>query len=384
MKTVLIGWELGAGRGHAERLVPIVTAYRAKGWKVIAALRDARLGADVLGPHQSASKGGHLTIMRAPIFSHTGMERGPVHSLAEILAKTGFDKPALVRPLIAGWEAILTRCRPDLAISDSAPSLNIVARGRIPLIVIGNGWTVPPDIDPPAIFVPAPKNSHPSRVAADAVLSVMRAAVSNVTPVAFFSDLLRGDVNFVCSLGETDPYRHCRTERLYWPFEIAAPAAVPPDERFGGLIYLPKNHQARSVIEQQAAHLGMRFDAFFNEGQERVSPNLFVHDRPMDFASVIPRKRVVVHHGGLGTAIWCMVNQVPQIIFPGDLEKLLIAKGIVEGGFGIAMPPGTTGPDFTAAVGAASTLEVPKFRSHRMATLSPDVSIEALISVGSG
>jgi rhamnosyltransferase subunit B len=259
VRTVLIGWELGAGRGHAERLVPIVEAYRTNGWKVVAALRDARLGADVLGPHQSAIRNGHLTIIRAPIFSHTEIERGPVNSLAEILAKTGFSKPGLVRPLVAGWDAILARYRPNVVVSDSAPSLNIVARGRVPLIVIGNGWTIPPDITPPPALIAAPEGSQSLRDAADAVLSAMRTAVSNDTGISRFSDLLRGDHNIVCSLDETDPYHRQRTDRLHWPFEIGAPAVVPPQERSGGLIYLPKNHPARPLMVI-GPHRVVRFD----------------------------------------------------------------------------------------------------------------------------
>lgn len=380
MRTVLIGWELGAGRGHAERLVPVIAAYRAKGWNVIAALRDARLGADVLGPHQSAIRDGHLTIIRAPIFSHTQVEGGPVHSLPEILAKTGFDNPELVRPLIAGWEAILGRYLPDQVISDCAPSLNIAARRRVPLIVIGNGWTIPPGIDPPPTFAPEPMGGNAVRDAADAVLLAMRSAILPDTPVKRFSDLLRGDLNVVCSLDETDPYRSQRRERLYWPFEIAAPAMASVDGRSGGLIYLPKKHPARAGVERQAARLNMRFDAFFNDGEQRRSSNMIVHGQPIDFKNFIPQQRVVIHHGGLGTAIWCMANQVPQIILPADLEKLFIARGVVEGRFGLALSPGAVEKDLAAAVNAASALPVPQFNAERMATLSPEASIETLIS----
>lgn len=377
---MLIGWELGAGRGHAERLVPVIAAYRAKGWNVIAALRDARLGAEVLRPHQPAVGEGHLTIIRAPIFSHTQIERGPVHSLPEILAKTGFDKSDLVLPLIAGWEAILRRYRPDLVISDCAPSLNIATRGRVPLIVIGNGWTIPPDIDPPPAFVALSEGNRSVHDAANAVLSAMSAVVSDSAVVSCFADLLRGDLNIVCSLDETDPYRSRRTEPLHWPFEIAAPTTAPVDGRSGGLIYLPKNHPARVGVVRQAAHLNLPFEAFFNDVEQVASPNMIVHGKPIDFESIIPQKRVVIHHGGLGTAVWCMANQVPQVILPVDLEKFLIARGVVEGGFGLALSPGAAEKDLSAVINAALELAVPHFKAERMATLSPCASIETLIS----
>ena len=41
--TLLVGWELGGGRGHVEHLVPVVNAWLDQGWRVTVALRDAPL-----------------------------------------------------------------------------------------------------------------------------------------------------------------------------------------------------------------------------------------------------------------------------------------------------------------------------------------------------
>ncbi len=380
MRTVLIGWELGAGRGHAERLVPIVASYRARGWHVVAALRDARLGANVLGPHQSEIRNGKLTITRAPIFSHFEVEGGPVHSLAEILVKTGFGKRDLVEPLVRAWEAILHRHQPDVVISDSAPSLNVVARGRMPLIVIGNGWTIPPDTDPPATFLRVTDGGLSIRNAADAVLSAMNAAAPGDNPAQRFSQLLRGDLNIVCSLGETDPYYEQRREKLYWPFEISEPRTMSVGRRSGVLVYLPRDHLARPLVEKQAVNWSEQLDAFFNDGVERISGNIRIHGQPLNFENIIPQKRVVIHHGGLGTAIWCIVNRIPQIILPDDLEKQLVAMGVSAGGFGISLSYEEARDHIGARINVISNIIVPQFDSAKMVTLSSLDSIEALIS----
>ncbi|MFT4025922.1 MAG: hypothetical protein QM676_03855 [Novosphingobium sp.] len=75
-----------------------------------------------------------------------------------------------------------------------------------------------------------------------------------------------------------------------------------------------------------------------------------------------------------------MANQVPQLIFPADLEKLLIARGIVEHRFGISAGAHVAGMDLRRAVSAASALEVPRFNLDRMATLSPEASLDVLLS----
>lgn len=380
MKTVLIGWELGAGRGHVERLVPIVSAYRARGWRVIAALRDAQLGADILGPSQRRDENSSLTIVRAPIFSHTDIDSGPVNSIAEILAKTGFSRPEFVRPLLANWDAMLARYQPDIVISDCAPSLNTVARGKVPLTVIGNGWTLPPDSDLPLALTVEQGGEGAIRDAGEAVLTAMYAASPFSPEVQRFTDLLRGDHNLACTLAEIDPYRAIRDELLYWPFEISAPTARMEQSRSGGLIYLPKRHPARGLVEREAGRLNMQFDAYFNGPPMCRSRSVAVHVHPIDFGKVIHSRQLVIHHGGLGTTTWCMANRVPQLIFPHDLEKMLIAKGVVEGGYGYAISSQAANLNFKAAVEATINLTVPEFDIGRMATLSPEASIDAITS----
>src|SRR3546814_14121331 len=34
--------------------------------------------------------------------------------------------------------------RPDVVVGDFSPTLNLAARGRVPSIVVGNGYTIPP------------------------------------------------------------------------------------------------------------------------------------------------------------------------------------------------------------------------------------------------
>jgi hypothetical protein len=195
-----------------------------------------------------------------------------------------------------------------------------------------------------------------------------------------FTDLLRGDFNMVCTLDEIDPYRRRRDEPLCWPFEIPETVAPTHAMRSGGLAYLPKEHPTRALVERELAGLDVRFEAYFNDQALNPSSNLVIRGRPIDFATSISGKQVLVHHGGLGTAIWCIANRVPQLIFPNDLEKMLIAKGIVECGFGYAANAQTEQLDFKAAITATSSLIVPQFATDRMATLSPQASIDAIMA----
>jgi len=54
------------------------------------------------------------------------------------------------RARLSAWEHLISLHR--AIISDMAPSLYLAASGRLPAIVIGNGWTIPPVTERPAIY----------------------------------------------------------------------------------------------------------------------------------------------------------------------------------------------------------------------------------------
>lgn len=321
-RTLLIGWELGAGRGHVERLVPVVRAYLEQGWKVVAALRDVPLGnacfAELRDRHDSAC----LHVVQAPRFRNRRFPAEPLVSLPQIYCYMGFDDPEMVGPLVKQWEVLLRHFRPNAVLSDTSPTLNLAVRGRLPLSVIGNGWTLPPDSEEMPFLKPVPEGvTFPDSEAS--VVACVAAAVGKDRAPERFCDLLRGNSNILCVIPELDPYREQRTDCYYWSPEMPTPAPVDPVKRRGGLIYLPADHPARASITEACAKSNVAFKAYFGGAGVGQFGNLAVYDRPIDFIREVPRSQVVIHHGGLGTVMWAMVNGVPQWGCGADLEKRL-------------------------------------------------------------
>ena len=120
---------------------------------------------------------------------------------------------------------------------------------------------------------------------------------------------------------ELDPYRDHRTDAYLWSPEMPTPRPVSPGERFGGLVYFPANHPARPSVAEACTNSNIAFRAYF--GGEGVGQfgNLTVLAEPIDFAREVPLSKVVIHHGGLGTAMWAMVNGVSQWGCAEDFEK---------------------------------------------------------------
>jgi rhamnosyltransferase subunit B len=86
----------------------------------------------------------HPALAIAPVVK---TERGvpeptTTHTLADVLARQGFDDAKALFAAAERWHLLLEKIKPDLVISDFSPTLNLVARGRPPLVVIGNGFTV--------------------------------------------------------------------------------------------------------------------------------------------------------------------------------------------------------------------------------------------------
>ena len=264
-----------------------------------------------------------LEVVQAPRFLNRRFPAVRLVSLAQIYCYMGFDDPQMVGALVSEWEQCLRLYAPDIILSDASPSLNLAARKRVPIVVIGNGWTIPPDQDRVPLLRP-PGEGVEVEDYEERIVSCARQVVGNDRAPDRFCDLLRGDWNALCVIPELDPYRDCRTDPYYWSPEMPAPRPVDPAERRGGLVYLPANHPARASITNACAKSNIAFRAYFGGAGAGQFGNLAVYDRPIDFIREVPRSQVVIHHGGLGTAMWAMVNGVPQWGSGADLEKSII------------------------------------------------------------
>lgn len=381
MPSVLIGWELGAGSGHIQRLIPIVGAYLQEGWTVVAAVRDVRMASERFGQFRTALDAGHLTVIQAPIFLHRSSVTGPVSSLAEIFAQIGFADAQLLRPVVRAWEQLISRIRPAVILSDASPSLNITANGRVPVMAIGNGWTIPPDLPelPALIGGYALKTiSHASAQILEAVEHVSRRGITH------FTALLRGAENFVCTFEALDPYQPYRREPYYWSPEIERPSEIPVSDpeskRETALIYLPKGHPAVLAVIKGAAMTPLLQRAYFGGDDPPAVGNLQVSRTPIDFRSAMPGSQLIIHHGGLGTALLGLVHRVPQLICCADLEKILIARGIAASGAGLYLHLPISLQQMVRAIRQTALIVPPPPDYSNLASRSPQQTLDAILA----
>lgn len=343
MRTVLLTYEFGAGLGHLNRLIAV--AQRLESCRLVFALPDLALGVPLV--RRTFGEGAEIVqgvVWAAPTDPES--RQVPTHTFADVIALFGFADAARLEALTARAAALLDAVKPDLVISDFAPTLRLASAGRVPTVVVGNGYTIPPGgrLLPPmrpweTVVGPA------SRAQEGRLLTAVNAvrARRQGTAVDFFADLFQGEHSFPCTIAEFDPYGTARTEPVVWPFNVPViPEGPPVAERRGpaAFCYFQSNHPALAPTLAAAGNLGVRAEVYV-QGLDpqavaaRCARNVGVHRKPADFAVALPGTRVLVHHAGLGTAYAGVLAGTPQLVIPHNLEHAITARGLERFGSGL-------------------------------------------------
>ena len=363
-----------------RRMVPIVAGYLAQGWNVTVAARHVPHAKEALSSFHSTDD--RVSVVQAPIFLHHAPAAGKaLVSLADIFAHIGFADPALCRPVVRAWRRLLQRTAPHVVLSDFAPSLNVAVAGDCPVIAIGNGWTIPPQGDLPTFL--GKWNDSGTREACGRIVDALRAASDGKWLPSSFTQLLRGDETFLCTFPQLDPYRQNRDKEHYWPIEMPAPQGHRT-VRDMGVLYLPSDHPMLSPVQAVAERLPWPIHAYAGSADHASQGRLHFSKQPLDLPGVLPSARVALHHGGLGMANWCLIHRVPQMIFPTDIEKSLIGRGLESAKAGVVCNLSLTAEGLVKTIERLADSSLPPPDTSGMRTQSDVQTLSALLAVSSG
>lgn len=327
MTRVLIAWELGSGLGHVGRLSPIVNALRRSGCTVTVAARDPALAARMWGDV--------VPVVVAPpwTFRQTGQPSG---SLADVLLNGGFGDPAVVTPKLKAWRALMDEVRPDLVVGDFSPAATVAARGSVPVVTLGSGYSVPP-AGPLTPYQASPSEVDTTRHREAMVLDGLNRGVRRLglSPVDHLSQALRGDSAQVLTWRPLDPYAAVRSAATLTPYTLTE---LPTYRRFTDrpehslFVYLPQTHPQLPAILEAIGTAGLRGLAYLRGSSlpRRTPPGLTMLNQPADMAEVLPHTRILVHAGGLGLAHAGLASGVVQILFPTCQEQRLTALALAR------------------------------------------------------
>jgi rhamnosyltransferase subunit B len=348
--AVLFAYELGAGLGHLNRLLAVAKRL-APAVRPIFAIPDVAWGE----PHIRTALGSSTQVVQgvrwAPPTSPDARQV-PTQTFADVIRLFGFGETATLRSQALAWRAIIKDLSPDLIVADFAPTLRLASEGLVPTVVVGSGYTIPPagrvlpSMRPWDPRVPPKSRFHEGMLLA--AVNEVRDALGGPS-VDHFADLLGGEAAFPCTLAELDPYRDTRTGPVWWPFNI-------PDVRPAGLsgvagdadvfCYLSAEHPALGSVLKALSALDGRSQLYVSGIDPKIvarrcSARVAIHTKPAAFDRVLPRVRLFIQHGGLGSSYAGLLAGVPQLVLTQNLEQAINAYGVERLGAGkrVSVPP---------------------------------------------
>jgi len=327
MARYLLGWELGANRGHLVRMADIARRLVAEGHEVVIAAQ--RISRDFDLPPQ-------VQLWQAPVWprllGNVGALGGPVpNTIGDILVRLGLDIPGTLPALVQAWRQMLDAIRPDAVAADFAPALLCAARGRLPTVTVGLAFD----------SVPAHLDEFPSLTGQPAVYAegAMLAAVNDsmiaagLDPLERLPRLFAADYSLAGTFTELDVYAKWRREAV-----VAPSVAHPVGEAGIGeevFLYADAALLRTGTLWEGLARSGLPVRVYAQgaspaQQAELARLGLKVEPQPIPFARIAERSRVVMTYGGLGFVSSALAAGVPIVVVHYDLEKALTGQAITR------------------------------------------------------
>lgn len=333
MARVLIGYERGDNLGHYRRLAPVAEALAAQGHQVTMFLRN---------PYDCKAQIAKNPIPYIPtpdLVAPNPAEREPkrMGSYSDIMAYCGFGKLETLFAATLSWRTLFDHLRPDLIICDHSPVTCFAAYGRIPVIQVGSGFTIPPAQDD--VFPPF-RAKKKTTVDPGHMISLMNEVQSRLggPKIPSVTAPLRTAGRLVCTLKGLDPYKDLRQDPVVGPTE-GLQSAMPMPGKPGIFVYLGIEHRITpkflavlkaSKLPAEAYIRGMTEET----AKKFVRPGLTFYKSPQPIDQVLKRARMTVHHGGSGMSLAsCSAGRI-QLALPIHEETLLNSQALGRIGVG--------------------------------------------------
>jgi UDP:flavonoid glycosyltransferase YjiC (YdhE family) len=334
MMTVLFAWELGGGMGHVTTLSRLARGLKRLDVRLVAAVKNP-------GAADSLSALG-VEIVQAPRWPSASMTQAQIaksssSTMGDVLSTAGLaDKQGLSR-LLGEWDDHFARIEPDLVVADLAPAAGLAARGRVPLMLVGNGYTLPPAGMPH--FPPLHQISPPASAEWE-TLSVVNAALQRRGQARLdrLPQVFAADASLVLTFPLLDPYGPQREQPVDGPVFDEPPRAAGPDA--GTIfVYLSRGYRLHRDMTGALLALAPKLRIHAPElSDTQIRPlrqaGAIVEAEPVSSANALASARLIVHTGGSGLAAEALAAGVPQLVLSMQVEQDLNGSALQRAGLG--------------------------------------------------
>jgi UDP:flavonoid glycosyltransferase YjiC (YdhE family) len=326
---VLFSWELGRGAGHLANIRRMAARLKARGFRITAAVPEpaaARMLADVCDE-----------VIRAPAWPDRG--NGPAAqssaTFGDILSARGMADRDTVHALLVAWQEIFSQVEPDLLVADLAPASALAARARIPVLLVGNGYTLPsadlaafPPFD--AVAVPQWDERRTLDAVNGALQSVGQSALD------YLPQIFAADARSIQTFALLDPYDLMRNEPLDGPLFDEMPQPRSPDAN-GIFVYLSGGYDIPQDLLAALRPFGERVRMYAPNlpdpaRQDLTAAGVAIDSSPVPLADALSSSRLVIHTGGGGVAAEALAAGAPQLILSSHIEQDLNGEALQRAG----------------------------------------------------
>jgi len=332
MKTVLFAWERGGGFGHTATLARFSSVLKRHHVRPVFVLRQ---------PDTARLLDAGVEVLQAPPWPMDTVSDAPrsTATMHDQLVSAGLADEGGMKSLLQAWDGILATAAPDLVVADYAPAASLMTRGRIPLIVTGNGFTAPPA--EMKRFPPLHRVTPPRWNEDDTLQTVNRALQSlNRPDVDHLPQIFAGDAQIVLTFPVLDPYDLQRLERPAGPILDSIPLQSRTDAA-DIFVYLSRGVLSRlpfdivATLLPYASRLVVSAPDMSPEPLDHlVRRGARVSSSHLPLSETLAASSLAIHFGGGGLASHAIAAGEPQLIIATHIEQLLNGLQIERAGLG--------------------------------------------------
>ncbi len=339
MSRILFAWELGANLGHLSRDVAVAEKLREAGHEVVFAVRDTRVAAEILAPRQ-------FDFVQSPVFIGSVHLSEPPANYAEVLEAEGWCNRAVLRGHLRAWLSVTSMGKFDVVIADHAPGALVAAHiaGCI-RIAFGNGFEIPPDIEPMPTIRSWQQYSEDRLMASQRrVLADINAVVielggkgfarlgeifTNNPIFATFAELDHyGQRSGACYVGSINGISHAA--------EVSWPSGKGPRL----MVYLRSHHPAtaaamEALVESHVCAICVIPGADAQFKARFQSNTIMIVEHPVALGPVLETADALIGYASIGLMAEALLKGVPLLMIPATVEQYLVAKRVDMIGAGI-------------------------------------------------
>lgn len=355
MSKIAFAWELGANYGHLSRGLPIAQRLSTQGHDVLFAVCDVQIAETLLTPHGFA-------FIACPRVNSAARRDRSAANYGQILADCGYSSRAVLRAHLNAWVHLWRLIAPCAVVIDHSPTALLAARIlAIPAMLVGTGFTIPPDRDPlPSILLRQSISPMKLRESDHLILGNINDVLQsfNHPPLARIADMFSGLPARLTTFAELDHYSDRREATFIGPIaseQSKARMRWSSSRQTKIFVYLRKGVPGLDMLlaalkQADAEVICVIPDAAVSLIEDLQKAGLHVSTDAVELTPLLPQANAVVTYGGAGLAAQALSAGVPLLLMPQFVEQYMSARRIAALGAGIVIDRARSQADFVQAL----------------------------------